>query len=85
MWLSVTRVSIDHDSGMPVYLQLAAILRGMIKSGEIGPDRPIPAVKALVQHYGVAQGTAEKAVRVLKDEGIVRTVRGKGVYTLPDS
>jgi DNA-binding IscR family transcriptional regulator len=33
--------------------------------------------------YGVAQGTAEKAVRVLRDEGIVRTVRGKGIYTLP--
>ena len=69
---------------MPVYLQLAAILRAMIKSGEIGPDRPLPAVKRLVQRYGVAQGTAEKAVRVLKDEGLVRTMRGKGIYTLPE-
>ncbi len=77
-------MTIDHDSGTPVYLQLAAILRAMIESGEIGPDRPLPAVKSLVQRYGVAQGTAEKAVRVLKEEGLVRTIRGKGIYTLPD-
>lgn len=67
-----------------MYLQLAAILRAMIESGEIGPDRPLPAVKSLVQRYGVAQGTAEKAVRVLKEERLVRTIRGKGIYTLPD-
>jgi len=77
-------VTIDHDSGMPVYAQLAAILRAMIESGEIPPDRPLPSVKSLVQRYGIAQGTAEKAVRVLRDEGIVRTIRGKGIYTLPE-
>lgn len=77
-------MTIDHDSGMPVYAQLAAILRAMIESGEIPPDRPLPSVKSLVQRYGIAQGTAEKAVRVLRDEGIVRTIRGKGIYTLPE-
>jgi GntR family transcriptional regulator len=77
-------VTIDQDSGMPVYAQLAAILRAMIESGEIPPDRPLPSVKSLVQRYGIAQGTAEKAVRVLRDEGIVRTIRGKGIYTLPE-
>ena len=68
---------------MPVYAQLAAILRTMIETGEIPPDRPLPSVKSLMQSYGIAQGTAEKAVRVLRDEGIVRTIRGKGIYTLP--
>ena len=33
-----------------------------------------------MQTYGVAQGTAEHAVRLLKDEGLVKTVIGKGVY-----
>ena len=33
--------------------------------------------------YGVAQGTGERAVRILKDEGLVRTVIGKGVYVKP--
>ncbi len=68
---------------MPVYLQLAAVLRSMIESGEIPPDRSLPSVKSMMQTYGVAQGTAERAVRILKDEGLVRTVIGKGVYVKP--
>jgi GntR family transcriptional regulator len=76
-------VTIDHEGSTPVYLQLAAVLRSMIESGEIPPDRPLPSVKSMMQTYGVAQGTAERAVRILKDEGLVRTVIGKGVYVRP--
>ncbi len=75
-------MEIDHESARPVYLQLADILRAMITSGQIPPDRPLPSVKQLQQAYGVAQGTAERAVRLLKDEGLVHTVIGKGVYVL---
>jgi GntR family transcriptional regulator len=71
---------IDHESATPVYEQLATILRSMITSGEIPSDRPLPSVKTLMQTYGVAQGTAERAVRILKAEGLVKTVIGKGVY-----
>jgi GntR family transcriptional regulator len=76
-------VTIDHEGSTPVYLQLAALLRSMIESGEVPPDRPLPSVKSMMQTYGVAQGTAERAVRILKDEGLVRTVIGKGVYVKP--
>lgn len=75
-------MEIDHKSARPVYLQLADILRAMITSGQIPPDRPLPSVKQLQQTYGVAQGTAERAVRLLKDEGLVQTVIGKGVYVI---
>jgi len=73
-------VEIDPESGTPIYLQLAAILRGQIQRGEIPADRALPSVKVLVQTYGVAQGTAEKAVGVLRDEGLVHTVIGRGVF-----
>jgi GntR family transcriptional regulator len=73
-------MSIDHDSGTPVYEQLAGILRSMIESGEIPVDRPIPSVKTLTQRYNVAQGTAEHAISILKEEGLLRGVKGKGNY-----
>ncbi len=76
-------MTIDHEGSTPVYLQLAALLRSMIESSEIPPDRPLPSVKSMMQTYGVAQGTAERAIRILKDEGLVRTVIGKGVYVKP--
>lgn len=73
-------MEIDPESGTPIYLQLAAILRGQIQRGDIPTDRALPSVKVLVQTYGVAQGTAEKAVGVLRDEGLVHTVIGRGVF-----
>jgi GntR family transcriptional regulator len=73
---------IDHDSDVPVYLQLAGILRSQIESGELAPRRPLPSIRTLQQRYGVADGTAKKAVGILRGEGLVRTVTGKGVYVV---
>jgi len=80
-WLpTVSHVTIDHLSGTPVYVQLAAILRDRIASGDLAPDRPLPSYMTLMQEHGVARGTAAKAVRVLVDEGLVRIVPGRGAY-----
>jgi len=76
-------VTLDHLSDVPVYRQLADLLRRQILSGEIGQRQPLPSGKALVQTYGVARGTADKAVQVLREEGLVRTVPGRGVYVIP--
>jgi GntR family transcriptional regulator len=76
-------VTIDHEGDVPVYCQLAEILRGQIERGEIPPRRPLPSINRLAQEYGIARGSAEKAVQVLRDEGLVRTVIGRGVYVVP--
>ncbi|HUY46260.1 MAG TPA: GntR family transcriptional regulator [Streptosporangiaceae bacterium] len=44
---------------------------------------PLPSINALMQEHGVAKGTAEKALRVLRNEGLARTVPGRGVYVIP--
>ena len=74
---------IDHEGRVPVYQQLATILRGQIERGELAPDRPLPSKIALRLAYGVSQGTVERALAELKQDGIVVTVVGKGVYVLP--
>ena len=73
-------MSIDHLGETPVYQQLAAILRGQIESGELPAGRALPSHITLVQRYGVARGTAAKAVALLVDEGLVRIVPGRGAY-----
>ena len=72
------RVSIDHGAADPPYRQLAAILRGRIESGEI--TARLPGEKDLQQEYGLALATVRKAVKVLRDDGLVRTVPGWGTY-----
>lgn len=67
-------------SDVPLYRQLADLLRQQILSGEIPPLSPLPSGKTLVETYGIARGTVEKAIRVLQSEGLARTVPGRGVY-----
>jgi DNA-binding GntR family transcriptional regulator len=73
-------VSIDHEGDVPVYVQLADILRARIQSGELQPRRPVPSKRTLQQEYGVAGGTIDKAMAILREEGLVRTVTGRGIY-----
>jgi DNA-binding GntR family transcriptional regulator len=75
-------VSIDHDAEEPLYLQLAAILRSRIESGEL--ERRVPSVKTLTQDYGVAQGPAERALAVLHSEGLIRSRMGRGHFVVPE-
>ena len=76
-------MTIDHYGDVPVYQQLAAILREQIASGKLAPRRPIPSKKALTQEYEIAGGTVDRAVDLLKAEGLVRTVPGRGIYVVP--
>ena len=59
-------------------MQLAAILREQITSGEI-TDR-LPSYTELTERYGVAPNTVRRAVQVLKDEGLIVTRQGRGMF-----
>jgi DNA-binding GntR family transcriptional regulator len=71
------------EDDVPKYEQLADILRRMIVSGELAPRTPIPSKRQLQGEFGVAGGTIDRAVAVLKAEGRLRTVLGKGIYVRP--
>lgn len=78
-------MTIDHDGDVPVYRQLADILRGQIERGELPPRRSLPSINRLAQEYGIARGSVEKSLQILKDEGLVRTTIGRGIYVVaPD-
>jgi GntR family transcriptional regulator len=77
-------VSVDHDSDVPPYQQVAAILREQIMSGQIPPRRPIPSVTTLQQAYGIARGTVRKAVALLAHEGLVVIRPGWGTFVVPE-
>lgn len=75
-------MSIDRDGPTPVYVQLAGILRGRIEAGEFVPGRALPSETTLMQEYGLARETVRKGVRVLRDEGLVQIVQGRGAYVV---
>lgn len=77
--LTVLRVTVDHLSPEPLYLQLASILRQRIAAGE-WPLGPLPSNRTLRQDYGVGEYVVTHALRILEDEGILFTVPRRGVY-----
>ena len=77
------KVTIDHRAEVPPYLQLAAILRARIESGELAPGVMIPSITTLSQQYGVALSTVRRSLGVLKDEGLIRTRPSWGTFVVP--
>ena len=75
-------MTVDHEGKTPLYLQIAAILRGEIERGVYAPGRPVPSETQLMQRFEVARLTARKAVRVLVGEGLVEVVPGRGAYVV---
>ena len=71
-------MTLDRDSIEPLYAQLAAILRGQIERGEL--TGRVPSIKTLAQQHGVAMGTAERALVLLRDEGTIKVVIGRGAF-----
>ncbi|MGW1074075.1 GntR family transcriptional regulator [Streptomyces sp. NPDC002537] len=55
-------------------------LAAEIERGELGPGRPLPSEKELVERYGAARNTARSALSVLREQGLVYTVPGRGTY-----
>ena len=77
------RETVDPESATPVYVQVADILRARIESGQLLPDRPVPSESQLEQEFGIARGTARKAIALLREQGFVITVKGRGSYVNP--
>lgn len=65
-----------------MYAQLAAILREGIESGRYPAGRMLPSARSLSQEHGVSVNSVKRAVELLKDEGLVRTVIGRGIFVV---
>jgi GntR family transcriptional regulator len=62
----------------PEYLQVAAAIREAITAGEWAPGTLMPSEPELAARYGVTRATVNRALSVLRTEGLVRPERGRG-------
>jgi|GEM_PF-1232914 len=74
------KAMVDYDSPVAPYRQIAEVLRGRIKSGEYRPGQRLPSITTLMQEYGVAHLTANKALRLLAAEGHAELSPGMGFF-----
>jgi GntR family transcriptional regulator len=69
---------IDHFGARPVYEQLADILRAAIADGTYPPGTWLPRTHELESEHKLAAGTIRKSLAVLRAEGLIQTVPGRG-------
>ena len=62
------------------YLQISRHIEGEIEAGRYRVGHQLPTEHDLSRHYGVNRHTAREALRQLKDDGLVYSVRGKGTF-----
>jgi DNA-binding GntR family transcriptional regulator len=72
---------LDRDSPVDLHEQLASLLRGQIRSGEL--TGRIPSIKHLSQQYEVSTRTVERSLTTLKDEGLIVARVGRGYFVKP--
>ena len=71
---------VQRGTPVPPSRQIANALREAIADGTYPPDSKLPSRLELAAEWGVGQDTAAKAVRILRDEGLVQVVPGYGVF-----
>ncbi|ACL06589.1 transcriptional regulator, GntR family [Desulfatibacillum aliphaticivorans] len=65
---------------LPVYSQLAMIIKEDIATGRLQPGIRIPSESKLAKQYDVSLMTIRQAIGVLVEEGLVKRVHGSGTF-----
>jgi DNA-binding GntR family transcriptional regulator len=66
------------------YVQVADHIATRIEAGEFPPETRLPPERDLADEYKVAYNTLRRAMDVLRDRGLVITLRGHGNYVTRD-
>jgi GntR family transcriptional regulator len=69
-----------HRRGVLRYVQLAALFRRKIETGEWSKGAQIPTVIELADECGVARETIRQALNILQREGLIERHRAKGTF-----
>ncbi|WP_372671301.1 GntR family transcriptional regulator [Amycolatopsis kentuckyensis] len=72
--------ALDPDDARPPFQQVAAVLKAAILTGRYQPGDRLPSYAELASQFEVAPMTAQKAVGLLRDEGLVISRQGKGSF-----
>ncbi|MFG1685413.1 GntR family transcriptional regulator [Nonomuraea sp. NPDC049269] len=76
-------MTVDQLDPTPIYEQLAGIIREKIKAGGLAERQLVPSESSLQQEHGIARGSVRRAMELLREEGWVVTIQGRGTFVAP--
>lgn len=60
--------------------QIADYLREQVATGQLRPGDKLPSTNSLCEEWGVVDGTVRKAIGLLRNEGLLTSQQGRGVF-----
>jgi GntR family transcriptional regulator len=67
-------------SRVPLYIQVASVLRQRIETGRWKPGQKISTLVELEKEFQVARVTVRQAVEILREEGLLNCRQGRGTF-----
>lgn len=71
---------LNKQSPIPLYYQLAELIREQIQQGELQPGDQLPAERLLSEQHGISRMTARQAITYLVRDGTLVARHGLGTF-----
>ena len=71
---------INHSSMIPIYEQIVDQIKKQINDHILQENDPLPSVRLLSKELRISALTVKKAYDTLDEEGLTKTIHGKGTY-----
>jgi len=67
-----------------MYVQVAEHIAARIEAGELAGGQRMPPERDVATEYGVAYNTIRKSMEILRKQGLIVTMHGRGTYVVPE-
>ena len=74
------QLEVDHDSDVPIYMQIVERIQHMVARGDLQPGEQLPTVRKVAEAIGVTPNTVARAYVELDREGVISTQQGRGTF-----
>lgn len=74
------QITIDEDSGIPIWLQLRNRLIYLITSGFYATGEKLPTVREMAVDLGINYNTVSKVYQDIERDGYIVSKRGRGTF-----
>jgi len=78
------QISIDERLAEPVFSQLITQIREAVRSGQLRPGTPLPAIRELAKELQINPNTVAKAYGLLERDAVIETLGRKGSFVHRD-
>ena len=75
-------IELDDSNNTPKYKQIVESISELIQSGNIKYGQKLPSINQVSFDYYISRDTVEKAYAILKESGVIESIKGRGHFVV---